>query len=166
MLRYTCSCLFRKKETPLEFRIINPSESEIALIQNITYKDTKTFIPPLSLGKVIKVYDGDTFTLAANLHYDNTITYRFSIRLRGIDCPEIKATHSIEKQLAIISRDALSNLIMHKIVTLQNISIEKYGRILADVYLDNLHINNWMIEKGYAIKYNGGTKYRPNEWEE
>jgi endonuclease YncB( thermonuclease family) len=138
----------------------------MSFIQNISYKDTKPFVPHVTLGKVIKVYDGDTFTLAAQLPYDTTAVYRFSIRLRGIDSPEIKTTHTTEKQLAIISRDALSNLIMNKIVTLQNICIEKYGRILADVYLDNLHVNHWMIEKGYAIKYNGGTKYKPNEWEE
>ena len=53
-------------------------------------------------------------------------------------------------------------VIMNKIVNLQNICVEKYGRILADVYLDNLHVNHWMIEKGYTIKYNGVTKYKPN----
>jgi endonuclease YncB( thermonuclease family) len=162
MYNYLC----RKKENPLEFDIIKTSQSEMSLIQNISYKDTIPFVPPITLGKVIKVYDGDTFTLAAQLPYDPTITYRFSIRLRGIDSPEIKTTIAVEKQLAIVSRDALSNLIMDKIVFLKNISIEKYGRILADVYLDELHVNKWMIENGYAIKYNGGTKYRPNEWEE
>lgn len=159
------NCLSGKKENPLEIIIIKPSESETSLIQNISYKDTIPFVPPITLGKVIKVYDGDTFTLAAQLPYNSTITYRFSIRLNGIDSPEIKSTFAVEKQLAIVSRDALSNLIMDKIVSLKNISIEKYGRILADVYLDELHVNKWMIEKRYAIKYTGGTKYRPNEWE-
>lgn len=165
MLKYMYNCLCGKKEKPLEFHIIKPSENEMSLIQNISYKDTIPFVPPITLGKVIKVYDGDTFTLAAQLPYNSTITYRFSIRINGIDSPEIKSTFAVEKQLAILSRDALSNLIMDKIVSLKNISIEKYGRILADVYLDELHVNKWMIENGYGIKYNGGTKYRPNEWE-
>ena len=43
-------------------------------------------------------------------------------------------------------------------VELRNIGTEKYGRILADVYLGDLHINNWMLENNYAIVYNGGTK--------
>lgn len=159
------NCLSGKKENSLEILIVKPCQSETALLQNVSYKDTIPFVPPITLGKVIKVYDGDTFTLAAQLPYDTTITYRFSIRLNGIDSPEIKTNVAIEKQLAIVSRDALSNLIMDKIVSLKNISIEKYGRILADVYLDDLHVNKWMIEKGYAIKYNGGTKYRPNEWD-
>jgi endonuclease YncB( thermonuclease family) len=165
MLKFMYNCLCWKKETPLEFHILNRSGSEMALLQNVTYKDTIPFVPSIALGKVIKVYDGDTFTLAAQLPYNSTITYRFSIRLNGIDSPEIKSTFAVEKQLAIVSKDALSNLIMDKIVSLKNISIEKYGRILADVYLDELHVNKWMIANGYAIKYTGGTKYRPNEWE-
>ena len=42
---------------------------------------------------------------------------------------------------------------------------EKYGRILADVYIDNIHINKWMLDNKYAIQYNGGTKNKPPEWE-
>jgi hypothetical protein len=47
-----------------------------------------------------------------------------------------------------------------------NIENEKYGRILADVYLEEVCINNWMIEKGYAVKYDGGTKQSPTSWTE
>lgn len=163
MFRYLC-CLFKKKEISSEFLSIKLTENETTFLQNISYKDTIKFIPPITLGKVIKVYDGDTFTLATQLHYDSTTTYRFSIRLRGIDSPEIKTTNATEKKLAILSRDALQNVIMNKIVFLKNISIEKYGRVLADVYLDELHINQWMIKNGYAIKYDGGTK--SHDWEE
>ena len=51
------------------------------------------------------------------------------------------------------------------IVTLQNVSMEKYGRVLADVYLGSLNVNQWMLEGGYVVKYDGGTKHRLNEWE-
>ena len=46
---------------------------------------------------------------------------------------------------------------------LKNISIEKYGRILADIYLDVLHVNEYMIQHNYAYKYNGGKKQHFNE---
>jgi endonuclease YncB( thermonuclease family) len=94
---------------------------------------------------------------------ENTI-YRFSIRLNGIDAPEIKGKTQAEKELALKSRDALNKLIMNKIVTLENISIEKYGRILADVYVGNICVNEYMIDNKYAIRYDGGTKNRPDEW--
>ena len=58
----------------------------------------------------------------------------------------------------------LSNLLLHKVVTLKNIGTEKYGRLLADVYLDDLYINDWLIRERYAVKYDGGTKKRPKSW--
>jgi endonuclease YncB( thermonuclease family) len=50
-------------------------------------------------------------------------------------------------------------------IHLKNISTEKYGRILADVYLDDLHVNQWMLDNGLAVEYDGGTKQRPVEWD-
>ena len=49
-------------------------------------------------------------------------------------------------------------------VTLKNVDTEKYGRILADVYLDDENINEWLISKEYAVRYGGGTKHRPASW--
>jgi endonuclease YncB( thermonuclease family) len=131
---------------------------------NIIHENTVPFVPPISVGKVIKVYDGDTFTIISKLPYQDSPIYRFSVRLNGIDSPEIKGKTGNEKELARKSRDALSGLIMGKIVTLKNTSLEKYGRVLADVYINDLCINEWMIENNYATKYNGGTKVRAIEW--
>ena len=49
-------------------------------------------------------------------------------------------------------------------VTLKNIQSEKYGRILADVYLGELHLNEWLIKEKYAVRYDGGTKVSPASW--
>lgn len=133
-------------------------------LTNIQYHDTVPFVPPISCGKVIKVYDGDTITIASKLPNSVEPIYRFSVRLNGIDSPEIKAHGQAEKELAKKSRDALSNLIMDKKITLKNQTTEKYGRILADVYLDDLCVNEWMLKNNYAMKYDGGTKTRPDEW--
>ena len=121
-------------------------------MEQLTYATTVPFLPPIQDGKVIKVYDGDTITIGVIL-YD--IAYRFSVRLNGIDTPELKGPH---KDKAILARDDLSNLVMNKIVRLTNIGTEKYGRILADVYLGDVHINQWMKEKGHAVEYHGGKK--------
>lgn len=133
---------------------------------NITYSETIPFIPPVTEGKVIKVYDGDTITIASKMPYENSPWYRFSVRLNGIDTPEIKTKNENEKRLALIGRDNLKELIMDKIVKLKNVDLEKYGRILADVYLDDLYLNEWMIKKKYAVRYDGGTKQVPNDWME
>jgi len=133
----------------------------------ISYKNTIPFVPPIDGGKVIKVYDGDTITIAAKLPYKDSPIYRFSIRLSGIDSPEIKGKTAEEKRLAITARDALYDLIFGEMVILRNCGTEKYGRLLADVYFINkerqeVHINQWMLDNKYAIPYNGGTKISNN----
>jgi endonuclease YncB( thermonuclease family) len=132
---------------------------------NVEWNNTTPFVPPIKSGYVIKVYDGDTITIAAKMPYMNSPIYRFSVRLNGIDCPEIKAKTFIEKELAINSRDALANKIMRKNVVLHNVSLDKYGRLLADVYCEGIHMNQWMLNNKFALPYDGGKKTRPSEWD-
>jgi hypothetical protein len=61
----------------------------------IKWSDTVPFTVPITGGYVIKVYDGDTITVASKLPFDNSPIYRFSIRLAGIDTPEIKPRKDI-----------------------------------------------------------------------
>jgi endonuclease YncB( thermonuclease family) len=86
------------------------------------------------------------------------------VRLNGIDCPEIKGKNENEKECAQIAKKELSDLILDKIVSLKNVEPEKYGRILADVYMDDLHLNKHMIEKRLAVSYDGWTKICPSNW--
>ena len=70
----------------------------------------------------------------------------------------------MKKKAANAARNALANLIYGKQIRLENIKSEKYGRILADVYLNQLHINDWLIRERYAVAYDGGTKKSPESW--
>jgi endonuclease YncB( thermonuclease family) len=132
----------------------------------IKWEDTVEFTFPIKGGKVIKVYDGDTITIASRLPYDSSPLYRLSVRLNGIDTPEIKGKgiSEQEKQQAILARDFVSKLVLNKFVRLENIETEKYGRILADVYIDDIHLNELLIKERYAVKYDGGTKKKPSSW--
>ena len=130
----------------------------------IFYSDTVPFIPPVTEGFVVKVYDGDTITIASKIPVPDSPLYRFPVRLSGIDCAEIKGSNADEKKMAIIARNELMNLIYQKKVTLQNIKTEKYGRILADIYLNDLHLNTYMLKNRLAVEYNGKTKKSPTSW--
>lgn len=133
-----------------------------------TYENVKPFIPDIRVGKVIRVYDGDTITIAARLRVDDIDIpklFRYSVRLRRIDSPEKKTKNKKEKELAIQSRDALSDLIMGKVVLLENVEYDKYGRLLAEILTeDRVNVSDWMLKGGYAVEYDGGTKHRPAEW--
>jgi endonuclease YncB( thermonuclease family) len=131
---------------------------------DIKWEDTVEFTFPIQGGRVIKVYDGDTITIASKLPFNESPLYRLSVRFNGIDTPEIKGKSEDEKKAAKVAKEALLDLILNKYVTLKNIKSEKYGRILADVYLDDLWLNEWMIKECYAVKYDGGTKITPTSW--
>ncbi len=148
-------CYSRKKHQQEDILVFNTP---------ISWGDTIPFIPPVSGGICIKVYDGDTITVATRLPFKDSPLYRFSVRLNGIDTPEIKGKTSDEKELAIKARDALSKQIINKEVELKNVALEKYGRLLADVYINNRHMNQWMIDQRFAVEYSGGTKMSPVNW--
>ena len=110
------------------------------------------------------MYDGDTITIAFRLPYEGSALYRSSVRLNGIDAPEIKGKNEDEKKAAQIAKHALETLILEKIVTLKNIQTEKYGRILADVYIGDIHVNQWLLDHKLVVSYDGGTKKSPESW--
>ncbi len=103
------------------------------------------------MAKCIKVYDGDSITVL--FKHDGRIR-KFSVRMLGYDTPEIRKP--AERKDAIIARDHLSRMIKDKIIRLECGKYDKYGRILAVVFLGNLNINNEMLPFGHA--YHGGKK--------
>ena len=133
-------------------------------LENSTISNTNKFIPDLIHAKVIKVYDGDTITVAARLLNGNNKIYKWTVRLDGIDTPEMNSKDENEKRLAQIAKDALQNRLLlsenNKTVQLKQIKYDKYGRILAKVYFGNECINDWMLNEKYAVEYHGGTKIK------
>jgi micrococcal nuclease len=136
-------------------------------LNKCTTKNTNlfTFENREFLCKCIKVYDGDTITVAFKPFYDedsqsgdNTI-YKYNIRLSGIDTPEIRTKNLDEKKKGLEIRDTLREKILDKLVIIKCSGFDKYGRLLAFVYDENnSNINQWLIDNGFAYNYSGGTK--------
>ena len=92
-----------------------------------------------------KVIDGDTIHIGNN-----------KIRLHGIDAPEQKQTCSFEGNEWNCGQDAtffLSNLINRKSVNCRVEDIDKYKRLVAVCFINNININQLMIISGWAIAY-------------
>jgi micrococcal nuclease len=123
-----------------------------------------SYTPKVKNPFVIKVYDGDTITVAGRIAGEQTI-YKFSVRLRGIDCPEMKTKNESEKYIAIKARDFVADLCLNKYVKLENCSNDKYGRLLADVIVNGKNISTLLIENKLAVAYDGGTKHVPKNWD-
>ncbi len=100
---------------------------------------------------VTKVYDGDTITVDFDLGF-GIILKKQKIRLLGINTPEVRGS---EKPQGIISRDALRQRILGKVVTIKTSKDKKgkYGRWLGEVFVEDENINQWLITEGYAKEY-------------
>lgn len=125
-----------------------------------TWDSTIEFVPQLQEDipyYVIKVYDGDTITLAVKFDWDPN-WYRMHVRLLGLDTPEMRSQDSEEKSKASQAKDTLSAMILGKYVTLSDISVEKYGRILANVWYEGKNMSEYMIDMGLGVYYDGGKK--------
>jgi len=133
-------------------------------VKHIEYNETIKFIPPIKKAYVIKVYDGDTFTIAVTFPWNKKQAYRFPVRINGIDCPELKTKNANEKFVALKAKEFVTNLILHKEVILENTKYEKYGRLCADVYYKKNNIGELLLQKKLAVVYNGGTKKCPKNW--
>ena len=124
------------------------------LPSELTLQDCEPWVPPIVGGRVVKVYDGDTITVASRMPglRDSPI-YKFSVRLRGIDTPELRTKDMREKAAAVVARDALAERIMGRDVHLREVGVEKYGRLLADVCLGDECMNAWLLENHYGVAY-------------
>lgn len=110
-------------------------------------------------GKVVEVYDGDTVKIVFPLSENNpNHLYKWNCRLINVDTPEIRTKNTKEKEFGLSVRDNLREKILNKIVDVHCKDFDKYGRLLVEIFYENININNWLIEKNYAKKYDGGKK--------
>ena len=103
-------------------------------------------------------YDGDTckFTIAG---LPEVFGDHMTIRLEGIDTPEIKGHCDQEKQLARQARDFIrQQLTKAQVIHLKRTERGKYFRLLAIVEADGVNINQLMRNQGLAVEYHGGKK--------
>lgn len=132
------------------------STNPLLNLQNATYNNTRPFIPTFTSGKCIKVYDGDTFHIAAVVNGD---VYRFVARMYGYDSPELRTKNAKEKEAGYKAKAALDKRIGGKTVSVFCHPIkEKFGRLLVTISDGEGEINKWMVENGHGTPYFGGTK--------
>ena len=63
-----------------------------------------------------------------------------------------------------MARDMIKSKCLDKIVELRNVELEKYGRILADIYVDGVDVKTFLLDANLAVAYDGGTKVTPEDW--
>lgn len=99
---------------------------------------------------VVDVYDGDSFTAIVDLGFYTQMKIKF--RLMGVDTPELRGD-TIEEGRQV--RDIVRSMILGRtvIIKTEKDKKEKYGRMLAEVFIDSVNLNWWLLENGHAKKY-------------
>ena len=108
----------------------------------------------------IQNYDGDTITFnLPGLH--PIISEKISIRVNGIDTPEIKGKCEKEKYDAKQAQQMVADILKDADqIVLINMERGKYFRIAADVIVDGESLGDILVETGMAIRYDGGRKVK------
>jgi len=114
-------------------------------------------IPGPVTARVVSVYDGDTITVDA-LPWPG-VTMRTSVRLAGVDTPEIRGKCQAEKDLAVRARDFVKARVGNT-VRLYDIQHGKYaGRVVARVHTEaDADIAGALIAAGLGREYHGGRR--------
>ncbi len=90
--------------------------------------------------KVIAVVDGDTVDLLVNQQ-------PLRLRLNGVDTPEKG------QPFGNTAKQALSKLVAGKRVTYVVRDTDRYNRSIADLYVEGVHVNLWLVQQGLAWHY-------------
>ena len=93
----------------------------------------------LNMIKIKNCYDGDTCTTESGE----------KIRLACIDAPEIRGKNA-DPLKAKASRKFINNLLSNKKVTIKRIDTDRYGRTVAEIFIEGTNIQKLMVKNGFA----------------
>ena len=132
---------------------INMKKILLALILLPTFSFAQDF-----RAEYVKNYDGDTITV--HLGCDIPLfCNKMSIRVNGVDTPEIRTKCNKEKTLGKKAKHfVFMQLKSHKFIDLRNCKKGKYFRLVCDVDYNGISLAKKLIERGLAVKYDGGKK--------
>ena len=100
--------------------------------------------------KNIRIIDGDT------IHID-----KIKYRLHGIDAPEMKQLCKINEKnykCGVKSKEFLVSLIGNKPVRCVHKDVDRYKRIVAECFVNNINLNKELVKHGWALAYTDYSK--------
>ncbi len=112
----------------------------LILLTSITF--TESLFASLPKVFINNCYDGDTCTTSTGE----------KIRLACIDTPELKGKNA-DIILAKKARNFLNDLVANKEVSIRRVTFDRYGRTVAELYKDEINIQELIVESGFGKIY-------------
>ena len=117
----------------------------------VTTKDIFTLSPK----QIVEVYDGDTFKIDLPSQHP-LFGDDISVRVLGIDAPELKGSSDEVKALAYKAKNRTQELLSDaKTIELKNPQWGKYFRVVAEVWIDGQSLGEKLKSEGLAKDYDG-----------
>ncbi len=105
--------------------------------------------------RVGTVIDGDSFKVDID-EWPAILGKGVTVRINGIDTPELRGKCPYEKQLAREAKQfSVSVLRAGSRVELRNIRRGKYFRVIADVFVDGVDLGRVLLKKKLAKSFQG-----------
>lgn len=98
----------------------------------------------------IRVIDGDTIEATVDLGFYTSQQLRF--RFARLNAYELHSKIEEERTLAIQAKTMLHNLLDGESVVIESQKTEKYGRWLAEVFIDDHNVNDLLLASGLVKK--------------
>jgi endonuclease YncB( thermonuclease family) len=161
----------------------NSVQNNKKILNELTFETCHKFaITGVHFAKVLKIYDGDTIHIGVK--YKDMEYQNWSIRLYGIDCPEMRPIHknrtpqslAREKAAAQLAKSFVEEIFTKsKFCVVEFICPDKYsGRQVAKIfpitkkqffsntneneYVNNVSLSQMLLNEKHAIEYNGKKK--------
>jgi len=110
--------------------------------------------------RIKRIVDGDTIRVDIDLGFDMFLTNQ-TVRLYGIDAPESRTKDKEEKYYGTLAKDFLNDYCPKGTVIKLRTHLDKkgkFGRILGDIIVNNVSLNEQMVEENLAVLYEGQSK--------
>ncbi len=116
--------------------------------------------------RIANVLDGDTLVVDVDLGF-GIWRSSLTVRLNGIDAPEVHSRDKVEKEAGLAVKEVVKKVLAgNRVVGLESHELDKYGRILGDVILENaegrFNLAQVLLARGLVRKYGGEAKQK---WE-
>ena len=102
-------------------------------------------VDAIDSARVVRVKDGDTYVLRKG-------NIDFTVRLKNVDAPELKQPYGY---LSFVNTN---KLLSGRMVSYDISGKDLYGRVLADIWVNNQRLDSTLIRNGWAWHYQTYSK--------